>query len=76
MNEHIELAIQALERTLSRTIIDMGYVSPATAQSRVEPFYEAIAYMKTMDNTMRIQTDRIIELQRQLMQAEERCREG
>jgi hypothetical protein len=75
MNEHIELAIQALEKEKNRTIIDMGYVL-RRGQSGVDAIDEAIAYLYTIDNTMRIQTDRIIELQRQLMQAEERRREG
>jgi hypothetical protein len=72
MNEHIALAIQALERMRSRLIIETetGYVWPK-AGSRVAEIDEAIAFMRTMDNTMRIHVDLIVDLQRQLTQTDE-----
>lgn len=76
MNEHIILAIEALEKEKNRSIIDMGYVL-RRGQSGVAAIEEAIAHLRTIENTMRIQVDRIIELQRQLMKAEESaCRKA
>jgi hypothetical protein len=71
MNDYIVLAIKALEQmkaTVPPGVTWRSAVHQAMQEIAIE---EAIAYMRTMDNTIHIQVERIVELQRQLMKAEE-----